>query len=102
MNEGLEEYLGPYQDVDFIDPEETIDFVSRFSNDKSVQMTTVYFRNGETLTIVHGTLIDGIYTEYREGLNILMNQDLYSNNETQWSTLTNDRVLFYLSKIGSL
>lgn len=102
MSEELTEYLGPYQDANFIDPEETIDLVNRYSPGGLTQMTNVYFKNGENITLIHGSLIGETFMEYREGLNILMNREFYSNNETQWSNLTNDRVLFYLAKVGSL
>ena len=89
--------IGPYQTEGFKDLEFTIDYV----NKTTPGYVEVVFRNGKKVTLQYGDIIDGVYQDRSEGLSITMNNEYYKNNESPKSRVTNDRILFYLTMVGT-
>lgn len=97
--EDLGDNIGPYQTEGFKELTFTIKDVSYPRRGSCI----VRFFNGEEVLILTGEvcLDKGIYIPYRDGYRVLMNFDYYRDGDTMVRLLTNDRILFYLTMIGS-
>lgn len=92
--EDLGSNIGPYQTEGFRDLSFTISSV-----DHGEACSEIFFHNGESVLLI---FIDpDTKLVYRDGYRLLMPFDYYRDGDTVRSRMTNDRILFYLTLIGS-
>jgi len=95
--EDLKGNIGPYQTEGFKELTFTIDKVDYL--DESCVVVT--FKNRKEVVLYFGHYLSGVYIPYRDGLRILMDFDYYRDHDSMSRSMTNDRILFYLTMVGS-